>query len=435
MEAFARKESGLSNSYVTDNTFDALLQGVFSRIVIKSDDIIKNGTASNIKINDEKSTISGNANFKLKDRVFGNFGLAGITKGKALSIFSSNAYSTGFTINGGIDFRTGGSIFYNTDTARLTRQGRQANTLIVLRKIRDVANRNLATITDSIRILESLLKLDNNSLASQVNVGRLDSNFTVLQSRLTYLLGQRSYYDSVMRLERDEIEDFVENTMSTYELSKIKTVPYTLHWLSFNGSFTNNGYNLFDTSVAAILKKDTVKREYYRQFSFNASYNYLRNTSRILFYAYGGFTVKNSYALEDISIKDNKLKNTTNKLIEINGEQLLDITKINITYNKPYAVYTFEFGGFTFLGKQKIIGFEWLASVSPKSNVPDGVEYRPSYNFRFGPLFSLSKSEGIQSGGTIGLMLTATNYYPNQTFGDVLSFGIRLGVPFNNIKL
>lgn len=431
IRAYIEKENKMKNKYVTTTSFNNLIQGVFSKVVVKSDDIVKNGTATSLKIDDDKSTLSGNINIKAFKNSFFNIGLAGTSKGKTLSIFDANAYSKGFTISTGLDIRLCSSIWYANDSADTLKHSREVSNLIELGKIKKTLLLDTTILNNNIKSLEKELEFSD-----AISLNSLDIDFKEKDSLLQLCKAQLANRKALIEtINKKEFEAYVEKKMSAFELERVKSISYSLHWLSLTPSFTNNSYNLFDTSIAAILQKDTLKKDYYRQYSFSASYNYLKNVPNKLLYGYIGFIGKNSFALEDISLKNGGLYNASKKLIEVNGEQLLDISKVTNSYNKGYFSFTVEAGGFIFFGAKKSFGFEAYASATTKSNVPDGIEYRPSYNFRLGPLFSLSKDGGFLSSGTIGLMMTATNYYPNQTFGDIVSFGVRLGLPFNNIKL
>lgn len=425
-----------NTNYISQKTFNTLIQQVFSKVVIKSEDIVKNGTASNISIKDDKSVISGNASFKGFKNSFWNFGLAGKTEGKTLSIFQSNGYSKGFTISAGIDFRTNSSIFYDGDSSITLSKLRQINNLKELQKIRNHLFIRVGDLRDRIQLLEGELQLDSSLLISNASgKTKLDFDFEAKGKQLQNMKDSLSYYVSIYKVDSTDRKSFIENEISNFELKQVKIVKYTLHWLSFNVSFSNQGYNIFDSSISARLQKDTLNRSYFQLFSFNPTYNYVRNTNRLLLFAYAGFSAQNQYALQDLKIKNETVTGAPSVIFEKNGTEALNVSEISNSYNKSYFSISPQAGGFLFFGKSKIVGIEAFASVNIKANVPDFLEYKPSYTFRFGPLFSLARDKSPLSDGTIGLMLTATNYLPSQKFTDVFGFGFRLGIPFNKVNL
>jgi hypothetical protein len=360
--------------------------------------------------------------------------LAGITKGSTLPVFTANAYSKGFKITVGADKRVGGSLFYNNDSAKALRHIRQLQSLASLKKIRYVLAITEKKFQNRKKELEDELSL---KVAYTDELASWNKDFDKLEKEYQAVKDTLLYYDKIKAAahKEDLAESMVQDEMSSLEVSKIKDVSYSIKWFSLSASFENSDYNLFDTSVAARLKQDTIHKDYYRRFSGSVSFNYVRNIKKYLLYLYGGLTLKNSFALEDVSVKNNALTGTTNKLVEVDGAKLLNVSSVNNTFNTSYFNPVFETGGFLFFGKEKKFGFEGFAAMSVKSNVPEGIEYRPSFSLRLGPLFSLSNTDGFQSNGTIGLMISVENYTANQSFADYLTFGVRLGVPFNRIKL
>jgi hypothetical protein len=419
-----------SGIYVNQKSFFEIAKQTFAKVIIKDDELVKNGTSSSIAIDKDKSTISGNANMKISNSVYLNLGVGGNAKGRQLFFFQEGGYNKGFTISTGLDIKLHSSIFYNSsDSCPVLTNNRSFYVLTFMNKVITHTALDTNVLHNEIEGLESIAypTAISNTIPAQTV---LTATETLLKSKKDELKFCRDYLYSTS----SAIRDSVESLLSAFETKNAPINGYTLHWLNITPQFSNQGYNVFDTSVTARFFDDTLKKKFFRVYSANISYNYVRNTPRSLFYGYVGATIQNQYGLQDFKFKDGALIGGRSAIVEKNSIEALDVTDITGSYNRSYLQFTPQAGGFLFFGKSKTIGIEGFASVAIKSNTPVLIEHRPSYSLRFGPLFSMTRSEGVASTGTLGLFLNIEDMVSQDKIGDVISFSVRVGIPFSNIK-
>jgi|GEM_PF-1756568 len=425
--------------FVSPTTFNELTKQIFAKVVVKNNDLVTNGTAANLEIDDKTTVVSGNANFRVGRSAFWNIGLAGKTEGKMLSIFQGGSYSKGFTVSTGFDVKMKSTLFYKKEDCRKLVASRDTLERKILATLVAYKDFDTATVTREITALKEKLSLQQGSLDSIKHM-LSDKDLKKYEELLLKKQDSLQFYTDHFLAEFSDcstIKAYITEEISKAEVKTAAVNGYTLHWLSGNFSFGNQGYNIFNDSLTSHLFNDTLKSEYYRLYMLTLTYNFVWNTPRVLAYVYGGASVQNQYGLQDFKWEGNTLIGGNTAIVERNDVSALDVSSIASVYNKSYLGFTPQAGALGFFGRNKIIGGELYAAINIKSNTPQLIEYRPSYSFRAGVLFSLTKSKGVVSDGTIGLIGSINNYIPHngRNFLDALTLGVRVGVPFRNIEL
>lgn len=430
-----------SSHFLTGKGFSEITKQIFSRVVVKNDDLVKNGTASSLVIDGDKATISGNANIKLGDYSFLNLGVAGNTESKQLNLFKNGGYSKGFTLSGGWDFKLRpfqakllkkvlyffpSSLFYNPEPCKKLKEDRLYYYRNLYAKLNALCKVDSNDINNRINVLKSIL------FSSQVgdeSPEKLDSLMKLYNKETDSLNLFRRYLS-----DKHSQDTAFDTDLAEFEVKNAVSTGYTLHWGNFSGSFSNQSYNIFDTSLTNSIK-DTLKNDHFQIFNIQASYNYVHSGPKVLLYATLGIAFQRQFGLQDFKYSGQKLIGGSTAIVETNNVEAINVSEIHESYNKPYWATSPQFGMFMFFGKKKVAGFELFASLNLKMKTPDLIEYRPSGSFRFGPLFSMSQSGGVVSSGTIALLLTANNMvFAKNNLNDVLGFSVRLGIPFSNVK-
>jgi hypothetical protein len=445
------------NNYLTTVGFKEVSKQIFAKVIVGADGLPKEGTATSVAVNDEKSTIGGNANFSLGNNFLGNIGIAGTASGSQLKLFSENEYQKGFNINPGINYklRWGTGIYYLPDSCHKVTGMRNAYFLALIKKIHEYEQVNAIQLINRIKTLrDSLSPLEHRSVNfdSLPNMEEMKKRLSAMNDSLAFL-EKYVYIFPKQDIERQtgkmirtdllknyyykkpkSLDSILKNEIGEHELKNAITSGYFITWLKLNYSFANNAYNVFDTSATKNFS-EAAKKEEYSTSSIGLSINHARVTKKYMLYLFGGISFGNRYALEDIKIENDTLVGKAGIYVPALSVKALDVSKFAETYNKSYNYFLFELGGFCFFGEKKIVGLEAYVSARAKMNVPELVDHRPTYSMRLGPLFSMTKDKGVVSNGTLGLMLQSNDFTPSRdNFDDRFSFAVRLSIPFSNLK-
>lgn len=422
-----RKEQGI----VSPGGFLEIVKQVFARVVVKNDDLVKNGTATSLVVDPDKSTISGNVNFKVMDFCYWNVGLGGNTESQQLSIFKGGGYNKGFTISTSLDFKLpfkfASTIFYHPDSCDSHLNNRAFHLNLLAAKLQKYRNVKSTDIEKRMDTLANILFGPSSDAIKLEDLEAKKKEYDLLKDSLQIF---KKYLSSISGL------DSIDKEVADFELKNAPTNGYKLHWVNLGGSFSNQSYNIFDTSLTNPIK-DTLQTRHYQLFSFQVSYNWIRNAPKSLFYIYATLGLQKQYGLQGFTYSKtkNELTGEENAIVKTTTVEAINVSQIHDSYNEAYWTVNPEISGFWFFGKNKIFGVEFMAAFKIKNRTPDLIEYRPSGSFRIGPLFSMSKSSGVVSTGTIGLLLTANNMvFSKNNLNDVLGFTVRLGIPFANLK-
>lgn len=468
---------------------------VFNKVIVQNDDLVKNGTATNLTI-DKESKLSGNVHFKKGVCIF-NLGLAGNTTGNILNFFSNNSYNKGFTISGGIDVLTNkNSLIFdnvNCDSVKMERKIYFYKKLNEL-KVKYSAVDNIKIDSYFIKRIDSLEKLikesfhnhfekDSNrenrireledslektstqkdSLIKEMSISevesikrKLDKDISSLDikvkniSKLITKIKNDNFNSISLELKKSkdslalytEYKDMKDSLINSilkkiidYDKEVVKlSNGYSLWWLKINASFSNQDYNIFDKSIQSSVSNDSITKDYFRNFTVSFSINYTKERSKQLWYGYLGLSVQNVYGLQGLIFRNDSFINKENLIVYKEAKEAIDKEKLKDLYDKQYYQLKFEGGFMYFWGAKKIIGVEANVSLLRTINMPETLSKFVILNARVGPVFSLSGIDKLKANGaTLGLFLRFDNWILGENIERFFAYGVKLGIPIANV--
>lgn len=264
------------NNYLTAAGFKEVSKQIFAKVIVGADGLPKEGTATSVAVNDEKSTIGGNANFSLGNRFLGNIGIGGTASGSQLKLFSENEYQKGFNINPGINYqlRRGTGIFYMPDSCHKVTGSRNAYFLALIKKIHEYEKVNAIALINRIKTLrDSLSPVENPTVNFDAlpDMEEMKKRLTAKNDSLAFLEKYvYSFPKQTIQVQTDSltnynykdhksVESILANEIGEHELKNAITAGYFITWLKLNYSFANNSYNIFDTTATKTYFSDQEK--------------------------------------------------------------------------------------------------------------------------------------------------------------------------------
>lgn len=409
-----------AKGFVHPEAYLKIIKPVFSKVILNSDDAIKNGNAISFINNAEKSTISVSTTlfFKNPNRFF-NIGFTGNASNDYL--FVKNEDKANYGVEGNFTFSRviNSSIYYMPDKKDKLQRKMNAFRSTVLAKELKFLDADTTALKNAVISLKNYLDVNRiyrlNTDADQQNdvsekaVQKIVDSLTVIEATLVRL--------NNWRYNKDTLKSNIEEQLSDFEAKNAEINGTWVTWWEFGGKPSIQGVTYFDTTLTYYLQKG---KDAFPKLALTASLNYAKNTKNLSWFISGGANVFNNYFFEGLKKTDILSYDADTRTVVAKGFTETNPDKLYYTLNPFINSYIYPF-------PKKILGFE-LATDYRISNL------RWTHNFKVGILFSIAGKDGDISKGTVGIFFTGKNIDYSQKVGsEFYGYGFRVGLPINKI--
>lgn len=397
-----------------------IIKPIFSRVILNSDDAIKNGNAISFVNDAEKLTISTSTTLLFKNPFrFLNIGFTGNATNDYL--FVKNEDKTNYGVAGNITFSRviTSSIFYFEDERKRLEPKLNFFKGQVLAKELKFVSIKTKDLTDA---AESLRKLVSIETIFKNNTDKDTTNDITEKKIKEYLDRLKTIEVTLERLEKwkmntDTLQVQIEEQISDLEAKEAKINGSSVLWWEAGLKPSIQGVAYFDTTLTPYLKKG---KDAYPKLSITGSFNYARNFSNYNWFISVGANIFNNYFFEGLKKDHVESFDPDTRVVVAKGFSETNPDKLYYTFDPFVTTFIYPF-------PKKILGFE-LSTDYKMSNL------RFIHSFNVGILFSIAGSDNDISKGTIGIFLTGKNIdYTQKVGSEFYGYGIRVGLPINKI--
>lgn len=446
LDKTVRKEDRKPVQFVQPTALDSSFTGIFSTVILNSEDLIKNGNAGAVSQDKDKSTLSFNFSTinKNLNNVF-NYGVYGSSTSSIVDIFSKKNWQNAVGVNLGYSRIPTINTRSFDDTACLSvisERNRMVN-----KKIREYAGIIALNRDSLVRRRDSLYKEDasrNNIAVSQLNtaaIGKKTEDSTV--RHYEEVVKQLALYDKLVKgldstravpaMVYDSIV-VAEYTAFDLKISSDKFTGYRVTWwgptlsIGLAGSKIYNDTLKLNDSITRFHKTD------YLRISFGLSWNRSSYQKNKLWYLSLGGRIYNTNFLENRSIAEipHLVYDTASKKPVIRSEEGSTLGTLNELKQQVWGIAPTAYFAY-FFGKQKILGVELNGTYGFLLNRPQEVEMPATFTATVGFLLRVNAKE-VLSKGTVGIVFGLINANEHMKVWEE-GFGaqLKIGVPFNTI--
>ncbi|OQP40757.1 hypothetical protein A4H97_14150 [Niastella yeongjuensis] len=402
---------------------DSIYKPIFGRVMFGSGDLVNQGSAYALTVNQFETQFSMNYNWMANKKQFMgkyyNLGFAASSSSKTLPVFSKDEWQQGFTLSFGVTQPFRNTLSYD--------------------KKKDFPERRRRAMILSLKEVYQQLLVDSAILTNtihQVDTANFDNAFIDSIAIMT-LTGNKNLADEQAKVDQlrylgsldsdcNEVKHFVDSSIAVFEQKYFKDFDYGLWWFNILLRPEYKGINLYDTTAARIAGVE--KKNFFR-FGIEAYINHV-HSGKNLFLFQGGVGVKNSNYLEGRKPEDVEFSLTpeadTAVVVNKKGLVVTDYDK----YKKAMLLITPSAGFNWFWGEKRRFG--WETFFSAKLAIKDKlIPFDNVFTVRTGLLISLNgKSDLAKS--TFGLLTQWEDVkFKSASFKDGFTFSVRIGIPFN----
>jgi len=406
-------------------TFDSLFKPILGKVMLGDQDLINQGSAYALAVDQIKSTLSINYSWTRSNKFFYNTGFAATSSSKVFPVFSKGQWQQGITLTGGITRPFNKILFFTPgDDFDTIKHRYKANflqeTYALLRK--DSTTRFRLKYIDSI-----LNPRSSDELETYCDISGLEG---MSLGDLTKLDEQVKKAQMVRDITNDpsKLSKFIDSAYAGFETKYFKDINYSFWWFNLLLRPEYKGLSIYDTAVS---KVGSIKRNNTFRIGIEGYLNYARNMTKYLLLSQGGVGIKNTNYLEGKKASDlTFLQNLNGDSVKFDGiNQAVVVDSFNL-YKKHFVLITPVIGANIFFGKKRIFGWEAFYSTKIGLN-SKRIPFKDLLTIRTGPLFSFKGKDALAK-STFGLLVQWEDVpYKGAKFNDYFTFNVRIGIPFN----
>lgn len=464
LKQYSFDADGKNNMVIQPKLLDEKIDNYFNTVVFSGSNTVSSASAFGAVTNEEKTTISSNANLNFYNPIFLTVGVNAIGGGNIFNLYEDGAWykSVGGSVGFIVKLKGSSYIGKTSETQKqkelsglLDPKDEMSAIRLKIEKWNEL--RKLAASDplifhsfyskegiDSIgQLKRQILNLPSGGLVSDYpliykvipNLKTLLTQNKLVEAYELLAAKEKDVEEFLKHKKGNDFKDYIQEKFYEFDKNHDLTFGYILNWIRFNYEVSNATYSFNEKNVKADILEEFIsnfgsKNQINRLNSrLSLNFNRTSHSSRIVYFLQGGIAHNSFSFLESGFVKGTPtiFKNSTGNfsLEDEEGSYFgdYDFLKEDLDFGE------FELYGALFFTKNKNFGVNASGKHYYLISKPSGSFYRNNFTFLAGPIF-----RSIKDGNTVltfGIDIGWENAIYNTKISNDFTAKIRLGVPFN----